>query len=311
MIFVTGGAGFIGSNFVHFLTEQTNEEIVIVDKFSYAADMTNLYPLSQYNVARVDISNMENLKNLFKTYKPSKIFHFAAESHVDNSIKDVTPFIESNVIGTVNLLRLSVDYEVEMFHHISTDEVYGSLGYNDFSFTEKTPYDPQNPYSASKAASDHFVMAFHNTYGLPVKITNCSNNYGPRQNVEKLIPKTITNILRGNRIPVYGKGENIRDWIYVEDHCEAIYEVFNRGKVGEKYNIGGECEIKNIDLVRTLLNLLNASEDLIEYVQDRPGHDLRYSIDNAKIQSELGWTPKYSLESGLEKTIKWYKNDRF
>ena len=311
MIFVTGGAGFIGSNFVHFLTEQTNEEIVIVDKFSYAADMTNLYPLSQYNVARVDISNMENLKNLFKTYKPSKIFHFAAESHVDNSIKDVTPFIESNVIGTVNLLRLSVDYEVEMFHHISTDEVYGSLGYNDFSFTEKTPYDPQNPYSASKAASDHFVMAFHNTYGLSVKITNCFNNFCPRQNVEKLIPKTITNILRGNRIPVYGKGENIRDWIYVEDHCEAIYEVFNRGKVGEKYNIGGECEIKNIDLVRTLLNLLNASEDLIEYVQDRPGHDLRYSIDNAKIQSELGWTPKYSLESGLEKTIKWYKNDRF
>jgi dTDP-glucose 4,6-dehydratase len=311
MIFVTGGAGFIGSNFAHFLTEQTNEEIVIVDKFSYAADMTNLYPLSQYNVARVDISNMENLKNLFKTYKPSKIFHFAAESHVDNSIKDVTPFIESNVIGTVNLLRLSVDYEVEMFHHISTDEVYGSLGYNDSSFTEKTPYDPQNPYSASKAASDHFVMAFHNTYGLPVKITNCSNNYGPRQNVEKLIPKTITNILKGNRIPVYGKGENIRDWIYVEDHCEAIYEVFNHGRVGEKYNIGGECEVKNIDLVKTLLNLLNASEELIEYVQDRPGHDLRYSIDNAKIQSELGWTPKYSLESGLEKTIKWYRNDRF
>lgn len=311
MIFVTGGAGFIGSNFVHFLTEKTDEKIVVVDRFSYAADMMNLYPLSQHNIARVDISNLENLRDLFERYKPSKIFHFAAESHVDNSIKDVTPFIESNVIGTVNLLRLSVDYEVEMFHHISTDEVYGSLGYNDFSFTEKTPYDPQNPYSASKAASDHFVTAFHNTYGLPVKITNCSNNYGPRQNVEKLIPKTITNILKGNKIPVYGKGENIRDWIYVEDHCEAIYEVFNRGRVGEKYNIGGECEVKNIDLVKTLLNLLSASEDLIEYVQDRPGHDLRYSIDNAKIQSELGWSPKYSLESGLEKTIKWYRNDRF
>ena len=273
--------------------------------------MMNLYPLSQHNIARVDISNLENLRDLFERHKPSKIFHFAAESHVDNSIKDVTPFIESNVIGTVNLLRLSVDYEVEMFHHISTDEVYGSLGYDDPSFTEKTPYDPQNPYSASKAASDHFVTAFHNTYGLPVKITNCSNNYGPRQNVEKLIPKTITNILKGNKIPVYGKGENIRDWIYVEDHCEAIYEVFNRGRVGEKYNIGGECEVKNIDLVKTLLNLLSASEDLIEYVQDRPGHDLRYSIDNAKIQSELGWSPKYSLESGLEKTIKWYRNDRF
>jgi len=311
MIFVTGGAGFIGSNFVHFLTEKTDEEIVVVDKFSYAADMMNLYPLSQHNIARVDISNLENLRDLFERYKPLKIFHFAAESHVDNSIKDVTPFIESNVIGTVNLLRLSVDHEVEMFHHISTDEVYGSLGYNDPSFTEETNYDPQNPYSASKAASDHFVVAFHNTYGLPVKITNCSNNYGPRQNVEKLIPKTITNILRGNKIPVYGKGENIRDWIYVEDHCEAIYEVFNRGRVGEKYNIGGECEVKNIDLVKTLLKLLGGSEDLIEYVQDRQGHDLRYSIDNAKIQSELGWTPKYSLESGLEKTIKWYRNDRF
>lgn len=311
MIFVTGGAGFIGSNFVHFLNEKTDEEIVIVDKFSYAADMINLYPLAHHNVARVDISKMDDLKNLFDRYRPSKIFHFAAESHVDNSIKDVTPFIESNIIGTVNLLRLSVDYEVEMFHHISTDEVYGSLKYEDPSFTEETNYDPQNPYSASKAASDHFVTAFHNTYGLPVKITNCSNNYGPRQNVEKLIPKTITNILRGNKIPVYGKGENIRDWIYVEDHCEAIYEVFNRGKVGEKYNIGGECEVKNIDLVKTLLNLLNASEDLIEYVQDRPGHDLRYSIDNAKINSELGWSPKYSLESGLEKTIKWYRNDRF
>lgn len=311
MIFVTGGAGFIGSNFVHFLTERTDEEIVIVDRFSYAADMINLYPLAQNNIARVDISNIEDLKNLFDRYRPSKIFHFAAESHVDNSIKDVTPFIESNIIGTVNLLRLSVDYEVKMFHHISTDEVYGSLKYEDSSFTEETNYDPQNPYSASKAASDHFVTAFHNTYGLPVKITNCSNNYGPRQNVEKLIPKTITNILRGNKIPVYGKGENIRDWIYVEDHCEAIYEVFNRGKVGEKYNIGGECEVKNIDLVKTLLNLLNASEDLIEYVQDRPGHDLRYSIDNAKIKSELDWSPKYSLESGLEKTIKWYRNDRF
>jgi len=311
MIFVTGGAGFIGSNFVHFLTERTDEEIVVVDKFSYAADMMNLYPLAQHNVARVDISNMDDLKNLFDRYRPSKVFHFAAESHVDNSIKDVTPFIESNIIGTVNILRLSVDYEVEMFHHISTDEVYGSLKYDDPSFTEETNYDPQNPYSASKAASDHFVTALHNTYGLPVKITNCSNNYGPRQNVEKLIPKTITNILRGNKIPVYGKGENIRDWIYVEDHCEAIYEVFNRGKVGEKYNIGGECEVKNIDLVKTLLNLLNASEDLIEYVQDRPGHDLRYSIDNAKIKSELGWSPNYSLESGLEKTIKWYKNDRF
>ena len=311
MIFVTGAAGFIGSNFVHFLTKKTKDEIVIVDKITYAGDLKNLYPLSQYKLEEIDLCDYESLCELFRKYKPSTIFHFAAESHVDNSIKDITPFIHTNIIGTTNLLRLSVEYEVGMFHHISTDEVYGSLGYNDSSFTEKTPYDPQNPYSASKSASDHFVTAFHNTYGLPVKITNCSNNYGPRQNVEKLIPKTITNILKGNRIPVYGKGENIRDWIYVEDHCEAIYEVFTRGRVGEKYNIGGECEVKNIDLVKTLLKLLGGSEDLIEYVQDRPGHDLRYSIDNAKIQSELGWTPKYSLESGLEKTIKWYRNDRF
>jgi len=322
MIFVTGAAGFIGSNFVHFLTKKTEEEILVIDKMTYAANLKNLYPLrfnsdnvdgkyEKHTLKRIDLFNYEDVKNLFNEYKPSAVFHFAAESHVDNSIKDVTPFLYTNVIGTTNLLRCAVDYDLQMFHHISTDEVYGSLGYNDPSFTEQTSYDPQNPYSASKAASDHFVMAFHNTYGLPVKLTNCSNNYGPRQNVEKLIPKTITNILQGNKIPVYGKGDNIRDWIYVEDHCEAIYEVFNKGRVGEKYNVGGECEVKNLDLIKKLLELLDGSEDLIEYVQDRPGHDLRYSINNAKIRSELGWTPKYTLEKGLEKTIEWYKNDRF
>lgn len=309
MIFVTGGAGFIGSNFIHFLTQKTDEEIVILDKITYAGDVKNLYPLAQHKLIRVDLCDIEKLKIIFSKYNPSKIFHFAAESHVDNSILSVMPFVETNIIGTVNLLQLSNDYDVDMFHHISTDEVYGSLGYDDSPFTEKTPYDPQNPYSASKAASDHFVKSFHNTYGLPVKITNCSNNYGPRQNVEKLIPKTITNILHGKKIPIYGKGENIRDWIYVEDHCEAIYEIFNHGKVGEKYNIGGECEVKNIDLIKNLLNLLNASEDLIEYVKDRPGHDLRYSIDNTKIKSEIGWNPKYNLEEGLKKTIEWYRND--
>lgn len=310
MIFVTGAAGFIGSNFVHYLTEKTEEKIVIIDKITYAGSIVNLYPLSHHKIERVDICDFEKLNQVFYEYKPSSIFHFAAESHVDNSIKDVNPFLYTNILGTTNLLRCAVNYDLNMFHHISTDEVYGSLGYDDPSFTEETAYDPQNPYSASKAASDHFVMAFHNTYGLPVKLTNCSNNYGPRQNVEKLIPKTITNILQGNKIPVYGKGENVRDWIYVEDHCEAIYEVFNRGRVGEKYNIGGECEVKNIDLIKKLLELLGGSEDLIEYVTDRPGHDLRYSIDNAKIRSELGWTPKYNLEKGLEKTIEWYKNDR-
>jgi len=309
MIFVTGGAGFIGSNFVHFLNQKTDDEIVILDNLTYAADIKNLYPLSQHKLIKVDLCDIEKLKSIFSKYNPSSIFHFAAESHVDNSILNVMPFIESNIIGTANILQLSNDYDVEMFHHISTDEVYGSLGHGDSSFTEETPYSPQNPYSASKAASDHFVIAFHNTYGLPIKITNCSNNYGPRQNIEKLIPKTITNILQGKKIPLYGKGENIRDWIYVEDHCEAIYEVFNQGKVGEKYNIGGECEVKNIDLIKTILNLLNASEDLIEYVKDRPGHDLRYSIDNSKIKSEIGWIPKYTLKKGLKKTIEWYKND--
>ena len=191
---------------------------------------------------------------------------------------------------------------------ISTDEVYGSLNYEDPPFTETTPYDPQNPYSASKAASDHFVQAYHNTYGLPTTITNCSNNYGPRQHIEKLIPKTITNILEGKKIPVYGAGENIRDWIYVEDHCEGILNVFNNGKVGEKYNIGGECEVTNNDLVKTIIKMMNASEDLIEYVDDRPGHDLRYSISNGKISSELNFSPKHSLEEGLLKTIQWYES---
>lgn len=308
MIFLTGAAGFIGSNFAHFLKTKVDEEIIILDKLTYASDLNNLKNLD-IKIESVDIADKSNLSAIFKKYKPNKIIHFAAESHVDNSINDVTPFIESNIIGTVNLLALSVDQEIELFHHISTDEVYGSLGYQDDPFTEKTAYNPRNPYSASKASSDHFVMSFHNTYGLPVKITNCSNNYGPRQNIEKLIPKTITNIIQGKKIPIYSKGENVRDWIYVEDHCEAIYEIFTRGKIGEKYNIGGECEVKNIDLVRIILELLGGSEELIEYVKDRPGHDLRYAISNDKIKSELDWYPKYNLIEGLNKTIEWYKND--
>ena len=218
------------------------------------------------------------------------------------------PFVESNIIGTINLLQLAIEHEVEMFHHIPTDEVYGALNYDDESFTENTAYNPQNPYSASKASSDHFVMAFHNTYGIPVKITNCSNNYGPRQHEEKLIPKIIKNIILGKKIPVYGNGQHMRDWIYVEDHCEAIYEVFCKGKVGEKYNIGGECEIKNIDLVNMILDIMNADKNLIEFVSDRPGHDLRYSIDNGKMKKEFSWIPKTSIISGLEKTIQWYND---
>jgi len=307
MIFVTGAAGFIGSNFIHYLASKGYDDIIILDKLSYAANMDNLFPF-KFPVKIVDLVNKNHLEKLFQKYEPDIIFHFAAESHVDNSIDDAKPFVDSNVIGTLNLLELSVKYKIQKFHHISTDEVYGSLGYDDPPFTEETPYNPQNPYSASKASSDHFVTAFGNTYGLPVLITNCSNNYGPRQHREKLIPKTITNILEGKKIPVYGRGQNIRDWIYVEDHCQGILDVFYGGGVGQKYNIGGECEVKNIDLVKTIINIMGASEDLIEYVDDRPGHDLRYAIDNTKIKKALNFHPQHTLEEGLRKTIDWYKN---
>jgi len=309
MIFVTGAAGFIGSNFVHYLKSQGYDDIVVIDKLTYAASTDNLNPLT-FPIEIVDIANKDQLEGAFRKYRPRFIFHFAAESHVDNSIEDATPFLDTNVRGTLNLLELSVRYNIERFHHISTDEVYGALDYDDPPFTEETPYNPQNPYSASKAASDHFVTAFGNTYGLPVVITNCSNNYGPRQHKEKLIPKTISNILQNKPIPVYAQGQNIRDWIYVEDHCKAIMEVWYIGGYGEKYNIGGECEVKNIDLVKTIIRLMNASEDLIEFVEDRPGHDLRYAIDNAKIKKTALFQPQYNLETGLKKTIDWYLNDR-
>jgi len=309
MIFVTGAAGFIGSNFVHYLKSQGYDDIVVIDKLTYAASTDNLSPLI-FPIEIIDIANKDQLEGAFRKYRPRFIFHFAAESHVDNSIEDATPFLDTNVRGTLNLLELSVKYDIERFHHISTDEVYGALGYDDPPFTEETPYNPQNPYSASKAASDHFVTAFGNTHGLPVVITNCSNNYGPRQHKEKLIPKTISNILQNKPIPVYAQGQNIRDWIYVEDHCRAIMEVWYIGGYGEKYNIGGECEVKNIDLVKTIIRLMNASEDLIEFVEDRPGHDLRYAIDNAKIKKTALFQPQYNLETGLKKTIDWYLNDR-
>ena len=306
-IFITGGAGFIGSNFVHFLKGNCYDDIVVLDKLTYAGDPDNLSPLSVI-VKGVDIAYKRRLEDLFQQYRPKYIFNFAAETHVDNSIGDVSPFIDTNIIGTINLLDLSVKYDVQKFHHISTDEVYGSLGYDDPPFTETTPYDPQNPYAASKASSDHFVMTYHNTYGLPTTITNCSNNYGPRQHKEKLIPKTISNILQNKPIPVYGKGENIRDWIYVKDHCRAILDLWYVGGQGQKYNIGGECEVKNIDLVKMIIEIMGASEDLIQYVDGRPGHDLRYAIDNAKIKSTVGFKPEYSLMDGLTKTIEWYEN---
>lgn len=301
-VLVTGGAGFIGSNFLHHLINCTSEEIVCIDNLTYAADGNNVPENVRLYVT--DIANKNSCEFIFKKHKPSTVFHFAAESHVDNSIKDCTPFIHTNVNGTVNLLNLSLKYQVEKFIHISTDEVYGSVeeGY----FTENSNYSPRNPYSASKAASDHFVMAYHNTYGLPTVITNCSNNYGPRQYLEKMIPKTITNLLEGKKVPVYGDGKQVRDWLYVQDHCEALIEVWLKGRIGQKYNIGGECEVRNIDVVRMILDYMNMKEDMIEYVEDRPGHDRRYSTDITKIRHELKWSPKVSLNEGLEKTIEWY-----
>lgn len=305
-ILVTGGAGFIGSNFLHYLITSTTEEIICIDSLSYAADLHNIP--DGIKLYTTDIADEHNCEYVFKKYKPSTVFHFAAESHVDNSIQDCSPFIHTNINGTVNLLNLSLKYYIQKFIHISTDEVYGSIesGY----FTENSNYSPRNPYSASKAASDHFVMAYHNTYGLPTVITNCSNNYGPRQYHEKMIPKAITNLLSGKKVPIYGNGKQIRDWLYVQDHCEALVEIWHRGKVGQKYNIGGECEIKNIDLIRMILDRMNMKENMIEYVEDRPGHDRRYSTDIAKIRHELKWSPRFSLENGLDKTIEWYERNR-
>ena len=306
--FITGGAGFIGSNFAHYVSDIW-KDVVILDKLTYAGDMDNLYPL-KYPVKGVDLAYESRLEELFKQYKPKTIFNFAAETHVDNSIDNVAPFVDTNIIGTNNLLKLSVKYDVQMFHHISTDEVYGALELDEPPFTENSPYNPQNPYAASKAASDHFVMSYHNTYGLPVMITNCSNNYGPRQHREKLIPKTINNILEGKKIPIYSQGENIRDWIYVEDHCAGILGISYAGDVGQKYNIGGECEMTNLELVKMIIKLMNASEDLIEFVDDRPGHDLRYAIDNAKIYKTISFQPEFNIEDGLKKTIDWYEKNR-
>jgi dTDP-glucose 4,6-dehydratase len=305
-ILVTGGAGFIGSNFLHHLVKITDEEIICIDKLTYAADWHNIPDSVKFYT--IDIASQDACDYVFSNHKIKTVFHFAAESHVDNSIKDCIPFIHTNVNGTVNLLNLSLKYGIEKFIHISTDEVYGTIDYG--SFTENTIYNPRNPYSASKAASDHFVMAYHYTYGLPVNITNCSNNYGPRQYKEKFIPQTILNILDNKKIPVYGDGLQVRDWLYVQDHCTALIKVWKYGINGEKYNIGGECEVANIDLVKKILQMMGKSENMIEYVQDRPGHDRRYSTDISKIRDNLFWVPMYSLEHGLKNTIKWYESSR-
>ena len=314
-ILVTGGCGFIGSNFIRYmLNRYPDERIVNLDKLTYAGNWKNLQELSanqNYQFNRGDIADENLVRNIMINAKPRAIINFAAESHVDNSIANSAPFIETNVVGTVKLLETvkrnlnfcTTDFK---FIHISTDEVYGSLETPEGSFTEETPYDPRSPYSASKAASDHFVMAYYHTHKIPVMITNCSNNYGPYQHTEKFIPTVISKALRNEKIPVYGNGMNIRDWLYVDDHCSAIDHVLTNGRIGEKYNIGGNNECSNIDLAKKILRLMDKTESLIEYVTDRPGHDFRYSIDNSKIVNELNWDPITDFDAGLLKTIKYY-----
>ncbi len=310
MILVTGGAGFIGGNYLW----NTDDEIVCIDALTYASNYNYVKPLineGKVIFEEANICDPFTIINIFKKYSPKYIVNFAAESHVDNSIKNCYPFINTNILGTVNLLNQCIDLtSLEKFIHVSTDEVYGSLELdsND-SFHETTQYQPNNPYSASKAASDHFVRAFHKTYGIPTIITNCSNNYGPGQNDEKFIPTIIGKAKQDYNIPVYGDGLNVRDWLFVEDHCDGINLILEKGQIGEKYNIGGGVEIPNIELVKMILKAMNKPESLIEYVLDRPGHDRRYAINCDKI-SALGYKPKYTLEEGIQKTLEWYGENK-
>ena len=327
MIIVTGGAGFIGSNFVLDWLASSDEPVVTLDKLTYAGNPDNLANIEhgrQHHLVKGDIGDTGLVRSLLRTHKPRAVINFAAESHVDRSIHGPADFIETNVVGTFRLLETVRAYWNEIdgaaqsafrFLHVSTDEVYGSLSATDPAFSETTPYAPNSPYSASKAASDHLVRAWHHTYGLPVLTTNCSNNYGPYQFPEKLIPLMIHNAMHGKPLPVYGDGRNVRDWLYVTDHCNAIRRVLEAGRLGETYNIGGNSERTNLEVVHALCTTLDhlhpnaipgGYESLIQFVKDRPGHDRRYAIDACKIRNELGWTPAETFESGLEKTVQWY-----
>lgn len=332
-ILVTGGAGFIGSAVVRHLIMDTDHQVVNLDKLTYAGNLASLDSVAnsdRYHFEHSDICDRPELDRIFAQHQPDIVMHLAAESHVDRSIDGPAAFIETNIVGTYTLLEAARNYWKDLpsqrkesfrFHHISTDEVYGDLHGTDDLFTETTPYAPSSPYSASKASSDHLVRAWHRTYGLPVVVTNCSNNYGPFHFPEKLIPLMILNALSGKNLPVYGKGNQVRDWLYVEDHARALVKVATLGLIGETYNIGGHNEKQNIEVVRTLCALLeelvpakpvgvDKYEDLITYVTDRPGHDLRYAIDASKIERELGWVPEESFESGLRKTVQWYLNNK-
>ena len=321
-ILITGGAGFIGSHVVRTFVERLpDDHIINVDALTYAGNLENIKDIEEapnYTFEKSDICDLEAMRSLFRRFSVDAVIHLAAESHVDRSISDPLIFVKTNVLGTTNLLQAArelwkEDYSNKRFYHVSTDEVYGSLGDSGF-FREDTPYDPKSPYSASKASSDHFVRAWAHTYGFPAVISNCSNNYGPYQFPEKLIPLFIRNITQNKPLPVYGSGENVRDWLYVKDHAAAILEVFQRGRDGETYNIGGHNEWKNIDLIKLLCQLMDqklgrkkgASAQLIEFVKDRAGHDHRYAIDASKIEEELGWRPSVTFEEGLSSTIDWY-----
>lgn len=325
-ILITGGAGFIGSHVVRlFVTQYKDYQIINLDNLTYAGNLENLRDIeneSNYSFIKGDIVDGDFITNLFNEHQFEGVIHLAAESHVDRSITNPLEFIHTNVVGTVNLLNAAKtiwkdNFEGKLFYHVSTDEVYGSLDDGGF-FLEDTPYDPQSPYSASKASSDHFVRAYQNTYGLPIVISNCSNNYGPNQFPEKLIPLFINNILNEKPLPVYGKGENVRDWLYVVDHARAIDVIYHKGRIGETYNIGGFNEWKNLDLIKVLCKTVDskigreqgASEKLITYVTDRAGHDLRYAIDANKIMKELGWEPSLQFEEGIGKTVDWYLDNK-
>jgi dTDP-glucose 4,6-dehydratase len=310
-LLVTGGAGFIGSNFIrHIFNKYPDYEIINLDLLTYAGNLENLQDIeknSNYKFVKGDIADKDLVRNLVKDV--DIIVNFAAESHVDRSILDSADFIHTNILGTHNLLEAARNNGLKRFHHVSTDEVFGHLGQNDPAFHEKTPYAPRSPYSASKAAADHLVMAFFYTYNLPITISNCSNNYGPYQFPEKLHGLFITNLLEGKKVPVYGDGMQVRDWLFVSDHCEAIDVIIHKGKIGESYCIGGNCEKPNIEITKKILEFLEKGEEMIEYVKDRPGHDRRYAMNYEKIKNELGWEPRTVFEEGMKKTVEWYKNN--